>query len=82
MFFITESNEIDFRPIISRSASKLREYGIDRPILVFDRGGYGIHFFKELDKIAEFVTWAKYVGEKNLAGIPDSAFTVGMRFTD
>lgn len=82
LFFITESNEIDFRPIISRSASKLREYGIDRPILVFDRGGYGIHFFKELDKIAEFVTWAKYVGEKSLAGIPDSAFTVGMRFTD
>ena len=82
LFFITESNEIDFRPIISRSASKLREYGIDRPILVFDQGGYGIHFFKELDKIADFVTWAKYVGEKNLAGIPDSAFTVGMRFAD
>jgi len=67
LFFITESNEIDFRPIISRSASK---------------GGYGIHFFKELDQIAEFVTWAKYVGEKSLSGIPDSAFTVGMRFTD
>ncbi len=82
LFFITESNEIDFRPIISRSALKLREYGIDRPILVFDRGGYGIHFFKELDKIAEFVTWAKYVGKKSLADIPDSAFTVGMRFTD
>ena len=82
LFFITESNEIDFRPIISRSALKLREYGIDRPILVFDRGGYGIHFFKELDQIAEFVTWAKYVGEKSLTGIPDSAFTVGMRFTD
>ena len=82
LFFITESNEIDFRPIISRSASKLIEYGIDRPILVFDRGGYGIHFFKELDKTAEFVTWAKYVGEKSLAGIPDSAFTVGMQFTD
>jgi len=82
LFFITESNEIDFRPIISRSASKLIEYGIDRPILVFDRGGYGVHFFKELDKTAEFVTWAKYVGEKSLAGIPDSAFTVGMRFTD
>ncbi len=82
LFFITESNEIDFRPIISRSASKLIEYGINRPILVFDRGGYGVHFFKELDKTAEFVTWAKYVGKKSLADIPDSAFTVGMRFTD
>ncbi len=82
LFFITESNEIDFRPIIFRSASKLKEYGIDRPILVFDRGGYGIHFFKQLDQIAEFVTWAKYVGKKSLADIPDSAFTAGMRFTD
>jgi len=80
LFFITESNEIDFRPIISRSAVKLREYGIDRPMLVFDRGGYGIDFFKEIDQIADFVTWAKYVGAKSLAGIPDSSFTVGMRF--
>ncbi|RLC26664.1 MAG: hypothetical protein DRH56_04180 [Deltaproteobacteria bacterium] len=82
LFFITESNEIDFRPIISHSASKLIEYGTNRPILVFDRSGYGVHFFKELDKTAEFVTWAKYVGKKSLADIPDSAFTVGMRFTD
>jgi hypothetical protein len=80
LFFITESNEIDFRPIIFRSAVKLREYGIDRPVLVFDRGGYGVHFFKELDQVADFVTWAKYVGAKALADIPDSYFTVGMHF--
>jgi hypothetical protein len=82
LFFITESNEIDFRPIISRSASKLREYGIDRPVLVFDRGGYGVHFFSQLNQTADFVTWAKYVGAKSLSAIPDSAFTVGMRFED
>lgn len=82
LFFITESNEIDFRPIISRSAAKLIELGISRPMLVFDRGGYGIHFFKELDKTADFVTWAKYVGDKALAGIPDSSFTVCMQFKD
>ena len=80
LFFITESNEIDFRPIISRSAAKLIELGITRPMLVFDRGGYGIHFFKELGQTADFVTWAKYVGDKVLAGIPDSAFTVCMQF--
>lgn len=82
LFFITESNEIDFRPIILRSAKKLLEYGINRPILVFDRGGYGINFFKELDQIAEFVTWAKYVSDNTLADIPESAFTVGMSFKD
>lgn len=80
LFFITESNEIDFRPVISRSARKLRQYGIDRPILVFDRGGYGVHFFTQLDPIADFVTWAKYVGDKALAGIPESAFSVGVKF--
>jgi len=82
LFFITESNEIDFRPIISRSVKKLQEYGIDRPVLVFDRGGYGIHFFKELDKDADFFTWAKYVGDKDLNSIPDSDFTVGLSFSD
>jgi len=82
LFFITESNEIDFRPIISRSAEKLIELGITRPVLVFDRGGYGIHFFKELDRIADFVTWAKYVDEKALSAIADSSFTVGLQFKD
>ena len=70
LFFITESNEIDFRPIISRSADMLVDFGIERPILVFDRGGYGIHFFKELDQTADFVTWAKYLSEKSLNRIP------------
>lgn len=82
LFFITESNEIDFRPIILRSAAKLRQLGICRPMLVFDRGGYGVHFFKQLDETADFVSWAKYVGDKALARIPDSSFTVGMWFTD
>ena len=78
LFFITESNEIDFRPIISRSAAMLETLGIKRPILVFDRGGYGIHFFKELDQTADFVTWAKYLNEKSLESISDEAFTVGL----
>lgn len=82
LFFITESNEIDFRPIISRCANKLREFGIARPIMVFDRGGYGIHFFKELEETADFVTWAKYVSDKSLARIPDESFAVGIRFQD
>lgn len=82
LFFITESNEIDFRPIILKSAKKLKEYGIDRPVLVFDRGGYGVHFFTQLDKDADFVTWSKYVGDKALANIPESAFTVGLSFSD
>lgn len=78
LFFITESNEIDFRPIISRSAEMLVDFGIDRPILVFDRGGYGIHFFKDLDQTADFVTWAKYLSEKSLNRIPDHSFTIGV----
>ncbi len=76
MFFITESNEIDFRPIIHRCAKKLISYGIPRPILVFDRGGYGVHFFSELDSEADFITWAKYLGEKTLSRHNDSFFTV------
>jgi predicted transcriptional regulator with HTH domain/transposase len=82
LFYMTESNEIDFRPIISRCAAKLRDYGIVRPILVFDRGGYGVHFFKELHETADFVTWAKYISSKNLAGIPDSSFRVGIYVND
>jgi len=82
LFFITENNEIDFRPIINRSAEKLIEYGISRPILVFDRGGYGIHFFEKLNVHSDFVTWAKYIGEKSLSEIPEARYTVGMRFKD
>jgi hypothetical protein len=82
LFFITESNEIDFRPIISRCAGKLKEFGIARPMLVFDRGGYGIHFFKELGETADFVTWAKYISSKSLDRIPDESFIAGIRFQD
>lgn len=78
LFFITESNEIDFRPIISRSAAMLRDLGIDRPVLVFDRGGYGVHFFKQLDDGADFVTWAKHLSTKSLQHIPESSFTIGV----
>jgi hypothetical protein len=78
LFFINESNEIDFRPIISRSAVMLKDFGIERPILVFDRGGYGVHFFSELDHDADFVTWTKYLNKQSLINIPASRFTVGV----
>ena len=80
LFSMTESNEIDFRPIILRTAGMLIDWGISRPTLVFDRGGYGIHFFKELSQKADFVTWAKYVGEASLERIPEEAFTLGLPF--
>jgi len=80
LFSMTESNEIDFRPIIIRTAEMLIDWGISRPTLVFDRGGYGIHFFKELSQQADFVTWAKYVGEASLERIPEEAFTLGLPF--
>ena len=69
LFFITENCEIDFRPIIQRAAEKLIDYGISRPILVFDRGGYGVYFFSQLSKKADFVTWAKYFKEEELLDI-------------
>jgi len=78
LFFITESNEIDFRPIISRSAEMLEKLGVIRPIMVFDRGGYGIHFFSTLNEKADFVTWAKHLTEKSLADIPDDKFSIGV----
>ncbi len=74
LFSITESNEIDFRPIISQAADKLIELGIQRPILTFDRGGYGVHFFSEFDEKADFVTWAKYMTDKQLARVNDDDF--------
>ena len=79
LFFITESNEIDFRPIISRSVAMLQSFGIERPLLVFDRGGYGIHFFSELDEHADFVTWAKHLRQESLQKIPDSSFKCGIQ---
>lgn len=82
LFFINESNEIDFRPIISRCAAKLIDLGISRPLLVFDRGGYGINFFKELSQTTDFVTWGKYVTDKSLAAIPEESFTAGLAFQD
>ena len=80
LFFITESNDIDFRPIISQAADKLLELGITRPILTFDRGGYGIQFFKELSVKADFVTWAKYITDKQLDAINDDCFTQCIAF--
>jgi len=71
LFFLTESSEVDFRPMIARSAEMLIGLGINRPILVFDRGGYGVHFFKELDQQADFVTWAKHLPEKAMTSLPD-----------
>lgn len=78
LFFITESNEIDFRPIIARSAEMLKDLGITRPVLVFDRGGYGLNFFQELDKDADFVTWSKHLNEKSLQKIPLESFDIGL----
>jgi transposase len=78
LFSITESNEIDFRPIISRSAEMLEGLGINRPIMVFDRGGYGVHFFSTLNEKADFVTWAKHLTEKSLTDIPDEKFSIGV----
>ncbi len=82
LMFITEGCEIDFRPIIDRTADKIIGYGIDRPLLVFDRGGYGIHFFSELSVKADFVTWGKYIRDEELSSIADEQFTVGFRFRD
>ena len=82
LFSITESNEIDFRPIILQAADKLIELGIKRPILTFDRGGYGVRFFNELDEKADFVTWAKYMGDKQLAQISDESFKEGLSLND
>jgi transposase len=78
LFFITESNEIDFRPIICRCAAMFKDWGIARPVLVFDRGGYGIHFFSELNRQADFVTWAKYVTEASLDRIAEASFGTGL----
>ncbi|GAI28472.1 unnamed protein product, partial [marine sediment metagenome] len=61
LMFITEGCEIDFRPIIDRIADRIIGYGVDRPLLVFDRGGYGIHFFTQLSVKADFITWGKYI---------------------
>jgi len=74
LFFITETNEIDFRPMIIRSVEKIISYGIERPLMVFDRGGYGIHFFNQLSEKADFVTWAKYLDETKLNNMQESSF--------
>jgi predicted transcriptional regulator with HTH domain len=69
LFSITEGCEIDFRPIIQRAAEKLIGYGISSPLLVFDRGGYGVHFFSQLQVKADFITWAKYLPSTQLQDI-------------
>ena len=79
LWFRTDGAEIDFRPVLSACADKLIELGIERPTLVFDRGGYGIQFFHELSPKADFVTWAKYITESSLAAIPMEAFTQGLK---
>jgi hypothetical protein len=71
LFFLTESCEIDFRPMILRSAELLVELGIARPTLVFDRGGHGIHFFKQLNPTADFVTWSKYFHGAKYEGLDE-----------
>ncbi len=78
LWFVTETCEIDFRPILSQCADKLIELGIKRPLMVFDRGGYGIHFFSELSEKADFITWSKYVAESTLRALPTEAFRMGI----
>ncbi len=56
----------------------LVKFGISRPVLVFDRGGYGVHFFKQLDHKADFVTWSKHLAKATLLSIPDTSFKVGL----
>ena len=69
LFSITEGCEIDFRPIIQRAADQLIKYGVARPLLVFDRGGYGVHFFSQLQVIADFISWAKYLDTSHLQDV-------------
>lgn len=69
LFSITESCDIDFRPIIMRAAEKIIDLGVSRPILVFDRGGYGVYFLSRLSLKADFITWAKYVKKEDLQDI-------------
>jgi len=82
LMFITEGCEIDFRPIIKRLTDRIISYGINRPVLVFDRGGYGIHFFSELCQYADFVTWGKYIRKEELTSVRQENFTVGLRIND
>jgi hypothetical protein len=56
--------------------------GIKRPILIFDRGGYGVRFFSELDDKVDFVTWAKYLSDKQLDRISDECFKHGLPVND
>jgi hypothetical protein len=78
LMFITEGCEIDFRPIIHRLAGKIVDYGIKRPVLVFDRGGYGVHFFSELNQYADFITWGKHIRKEELMSVRQEDFTVGL----
>jgi hypothetical protein len=80
--FITEGCEIDFRPIIDRMADKIISYGIERPLFVFDRGGYGVNFFSQLSAKADFITWGKYVRKDELYSIEAERFAVGFRLHD
>ena len=82
LFFITENNDIDFRPIISQAVDKVIEYGIERPLFCFDRGGYGIRFFYELIEKADFVTWAKYLSDLYLNKIDAKHFSHGIAVGD
>lgn len=79
LFSITESCEVDFRPIIERAAAKLIRLGISRPLLVFDRGGYGVYFFSRLINKADFVTWAKYLKKGELK---DLEYTSCVKFKE
>ncbi|MBW2341020.1 MAG: hypothetical protein JRF50_11885 [Deltaproteobacteria bacterium] len=79
LFFITENCDIDFRPIIEKAAEKIISLGIRRPLLVFDRGGYGVYFFSHLLSRADFVTWAKYMKKEELE---DLQYTSCLRFRD
>jgi len=79
LLFITENCDIDFRPIIKRAAEKIIELGINHPLLVFDRGGYGVHFFSELIEKADFVTWAKYLKQKEFE---DLEYSSCLKFKD
>ena len=50
----------DFRENIEKAVDFLREKaGVERPVVIFDRGGFGWELFERIEGKAEFICWYK-----------------------
>lgn len=79
--FDIQEGKGDLRQTIKDIPVKWKNETIIKPIMVFDREGYGSEFFSAMTTLGNgFVTWDKFINKEELNSIDDTAFNQSFTF--